>query len=998
MAVKKSKAPDVAGDIGKGRHAARLNVVLSIAVAAALLVVVNVISAVHGWRADPSSFKSARLSQSSQRILAQAQGAIRLTSLYTSDKPDSNRDEYLPKVRDLLDEMRGFGLSAGREIEVVHVSNDRQKARTVENLRQRLGRRTANQQAAIDDYLKLADETAGQLEKLAATWQAQAGAGWLGRMGVATQVNLVLTQSRDELRQSVNALRSAREGSLPNYAQMTQDAAEQIKTFQERLEQIRTVLRELTKLPEKAGKARPEIAKAAAAATAAGAKAAEVAKAPGDDLAAALDRLARDARGVADAADSAREALEQLDQNTGGLARAAQGWVQGKLALPETYTVIAMRASSLAEQAAGVRGAAVPAVQKQFLDKALPYLPALHDDARKSEAAVKVVLDQLMVLDEGTMKAFGEINKDDYLNSLLGPVAGLRQQVKAAPVLDYLSANASLLEKFRQAAKRQALAEAVGPELGDLLGAIDRLNPRGADIDAVIDLAKKVAARVEPAGKAPTVQADAEAAEGLKTVAKLAEQLQKSPEDLGKQGDWVGDVQKDNVVIVEVGEDKVGVIGFDEVWPLEPRSMGPRAAQDKDKRIFNGDAAIAAKVLELSAEPFGEVVLTFFENIPPQYMWQQMPPTMGPIPTIQLKTLRQRLEKANLKVIEWNLMKEINPPWKAAAEGAASASAPASAPAPGKRPERVLLVLPPADQPPPPMGGGEPPPGWSPQHEKAINDAIADGAPAIFLIGYLREQMGMMGSMGPPNYALAGYLREEWGLDVKTAQRVVQAQPDAINPGKWEIIPELWLSMPLANFSDHPAGAPLKARRVAWVDVCPVVPAKENKAQAVLRDILTAPAGAGGLWATSQADELMQQLMQGECRNLSIQKDDLAPPFGVIVQSERELGGRKNQVIVMGTGMSFMDWFLSNPVRRIEGKNIVAEPPPSTDADLVVNAVYHLIGRGEYIGAGPSLNQPIGLISPTALAVMQIGFIVLLPLLVIGIGIAVMVVRRREGG
>ena len=120
------------------------------------------------------------------------------------------------------------------------------------------------------------------------------------------------------------------------------------------------------------------------------------------------------------------------------------------------------------------------------------------------------------------------------------------------------------------------------------------------------------------------------------------------------------ELTEDNIVIVEVGE-KFKVATFDEVWPIRSRPRG-WAEEEDEKRIFNGDMAVSSKLLSLSLPPLGEVVLTFFEEIPPPFMRQSRPAVAGQIPSIWLRTLRERLEKANLKVREWNLAREDAPP------------------------------------------------------------------------------------------------------------------------------------------------------------------------------------------------------------------------------------------------------------------------------------------------------------------------------------------------
>jgi hypothetical protein len=99
----------------------------------------------------------------------------------------------------------------------------------------------------------------------------------------------------------------------------------------------------------------------------------------------------------------------------------------------------------------------------------------------------------------------------------------------------------------------------------------------------------------------------------------------------------------------------------------------------------------------------------------------------------------------------------------------------------------------------------------------------------------------------------------------------------------------------------------------------------------------------------------------------------------------------------MGTGASVLDGYLTERVPRIGGKNdrLSFDPPPTANADLVINAVMWLSGRADLIGAGPVIMPPVGRIPEGQLAAIRGLLWVLLPALVLAAGGAVFVIRRR---
>ncbi|KPK84082.1 MAG: hypothetical protein AMJ81_06560 [Phycisphaerae bacterium SM23_33] len=871
------------------RRLAAVNVVVSVAAAAALLIAVNVVGDLaavrRSYRWNVETLARYGLSPTAKRVLDEIGQKIILTSIYTSADPKKKPEDYLPRVRDLLNEMGEYG----RDVTVINVTTDRQKAEVLSRLRRRLDAKAQDQGEAIKAFQSLANRQIPQYDQIIGRWKAYPAKGWLGGFGLAKAVENALTANKEDLRSAAADVRAQLAGSaLPNYPRMTETVTEALENVRGRLEGIRRSLREIGTIPEKANQAKPQLSKALAAATAAAEKVAAAAGKVGApepaDPPAVLNKIAAASTELANAAADAQAALEKFsaDCGEGQYLPYARAWVVDMVPLPARCQGLAGAARRLTEQALGVRETVKVEVQKTFIvEQIRPVMPALEAEAKKIEAGLARLLAELGEPDQGTKDILETARKDEYL---------------------------------------QAQSEPVGQLLERLAG-LDKLE---------------------------------------------------SQDELPDQ------IKQENIVLVEVGE-KAGVVSMDDVWPLASRrdwEMG-LFGEEEERRVFNGDMAISSKLLSLALPPLGEVVLTFFEDIPP-YMVQGRPAIAGQIPSIWLGALRERLEKADLKVTEWNLAREDEPP---KAE---------------KGRKQVLLVLPPPEpMPMPPMGGQELPQ-WNDQQVEKIRKAIDAGANAVFLARYLRPtRWGMTES---PQYGLAEYLKTDWGLEVKTDLRVVQALADELNPGTCKLPVVRWWYMPLSTFTKHPVGEPLRARRLYWADACPILKAKDSHPGVTVEDILVVPKGSATCWAASNAQQLERQMWLGEGSGIvpASAQGDLAPPLALAVEARKTIGERTARIIVLGVGYSFIDQFLTPRVPRFEAdETMESDPPPTGNVDLIINSAYHLVGQGDFIGAGPAIVQPIRIIDPGMMAVVKIGFGLIWPLLVLVVGVIIMVVRTQ---
>lgn len=443
-------------------------------------------------------------------------------------------------------------------------------------------------------------------------------------------------------------------------------------------------------------------------------------------------------------------------------------------------------------------------------------------------------------------------------------------------------------------------------------------------------------------------------------------------------------MKEDNIVVIETAK-SVRIVPFDEVWvAAAPDAAGMGEERAKLHRVFDGDRAIASAINTLLAsKKVATVILTAFESEPPPQMRQMQRPNTGPIPLAQMNTLKDRLQKANFAVKEWNL-------------GAAGGDAKQGPPAPEEGTQAIYVFLPPAETPPPnPMMQQPPQPGFGPEQLEQVKKVLADGGRGVFL-AFADAMPRRMPWEPPASYAYADMLRSDWGVDVKFDYRVIRGVREPQRPDHFNIDIVQWSFLPLNNFTDHPIGAPLKARRLLMAEVAPVVKADTLPEGVKVTPVLEVPASAQDIWADPDISRIFKALREGQ-RDSSFTKSENAMDkgFSVIVASENEK--TKGKVVVMGMGFSFIDAFLSRPVPRLEAKKAVTlstDPPPTENVDLALNTLYWLADQPKLIAAGPALIPPIGPISQAeqrSVYIVSLGWAFAALIL----GAAVMFVRRK---
>lgn len=876
------------------------NVVVMTLIAALLVVFINWISHAQYKRIDVANTGMYGLSDRTKKIINDCPAKeITFTAVYTSTDKEKDREKYLPRVRDLFDEMESYS----KKVKIQYVSDDDKKRELVARIQKKYSGKSQDYQALVDmSKAKWAELTAWIQQTTQEYDRLTADKRWLSGFLPFGKISGELARDLEELQQTQREVDEAVGGvGLPRYEQAKQKIEQANNKIKGHVEEAQTWLRDLDKTAETLGNPK---------------------------------------------CDFAVKTTEKL---------------------AELKTLVA-----------GLREAAGDPKDEKIPDDPKPVLQAFAKQAAKLSQWLNQEVSRV----------------DEFVNANKVVTGHYMWAVKVNPVMqielpEILSLTQRDLAQWDQ--KVRQILQTDQPK--DVLqGAVRRLRQVAADMaqnlmawdQAIGQLLKDWQQMDEPSRAilASAKKGDA-FAKPLDAIKAIDAKLKALPEL--KMEDTATKFEGDNIVVVET-PDQVQVVDFDQIWPkADPMGMPPTAEADNiERRVFNGDAALSAAILSLGhKEPFATIVLTSFEIAPPPQMQQmgQAQPRTGRIPSNDLNKLKERLEQANFKVKNWNLATEEK------------------APDPEKGTKNIYVFLPPADSP------QQNPFQRMPQDQKTFGDAelakvrkvlSEENARGIFLACFLPPRRSFFGSQ-PSNYGYEKLLKDDWGIDVKFAERVIRGVPDKQDVNRYGLSVTRWNWMRLNSFNEtSPIGAPLRSRRCLFVDVCPVEQAGKLPENVKLAAVLGVPkpAGRSEFWAEANIESLIQQ-MRSPTSDGTVTKSPTAvdPPFTVILTAENT--PKKSKVVVHGAGLGVVDDYMGERVPRIgKEERISFDPPPREDGDLFVNCAYWLADKPDFIAAGPVTAPPIDSISGGGKRFLQIAAVGW-AMLVLVVGGMMMLVRRK---
>jgi hypothetical protein len=223
------------------------NIAIAVLLFAAVLLGVNWIAQENNYRADlAGGLASHALSERTEKLLDKAGAEFEITTVYTSDKPDTNREKYLPKLRDYLTEVEQYN----DKIKVRHLHSGNEVARLRDNILQTFATSTGDYQETIDQAEATWKSLSKQLQRLQSTTQSLLQTdSWLADFPMLANLNANLRndikkieQTRNEVDELIHAQ------SMPRYEEANNKIEETNKTIRNHLQSARKWITGINKL------------------------------------------------------------------------------------------------------------------------------------------------------------------------------------------------------------------------------------------------------------------------------------------------------------------------------------------------------------------------------------------------------------------------------------------------------------------------------------------------------------------------------------------------------------------------------------------------------------------------------------------------------------------------------------------------------------------------------------------------------------------------------
>ncbi len=326
--------------------------------------------------------------------------------------------------------------------------------------------------------------------------------------------------------------------------------------------------------------------------------------------------------------------------------------------------------------------------------------------------------------------------------------------------------------------------------------------------------------------------------------------------------------------------------------------------------------------------------------------------------------MRVQLEDTNFGVHEWDLATSDTPPVI------------------DPPPSRTIFVV---DRPTPPnqnpLQQGPQDPVFTPMKLEAIKKALGDSPRALFLGGFLPDQMG-----GPAPNEYADYLESTWGIEAQSERALLFLEP--IAPGKYRFVRDP-LKMFDPSFGDHPISKDLSGMRSMFPLVSPISFA-DKKPEGVQLDRLTWFDKSDSIWSI----ESIQHYFDQQSNDFIVPADgDFRGQFLMAATAEK---GEGKIAVVNSTQFATDRVALAKQlVPTSQGLSVVDVNPGNSV--LFINILHWLNDNTEWMNLGSPIDYSTLNIKKDAPSTMvvQIFATAVWPLLAAVCGLGVYFARRR---
>ncbi len=229
------------------------NVVVAVALAAALVVLVNYFASMKHFRDDVASYGNYGLSERTKSIVRSYPGEIELSVLYVPKDDDDNKQQsYLSRLQDYCDELTRFAPN----VKVAYVSTDSQREKLVSRISSTFGAEADKHKAALASYEKVSTELHADLTaKLHEAQVLMQGETWLGVFPIFANIVATMKADVETLNKTGEAIKELTPaGGIPKYGEATTKAKTGITEIKGHLQAIAKRMKELADLSDETAK------------------------------------------------------------------------------------------------------------------------------------------------------------------------------------------------------------------------------------------------------------------------------------------------------------------------------------------------------------------------------------------------------------------------------------------------------------------------------------------------------------------------------------------------------------------------------------------------------------------------------------------------------------------------------------------------------------------------------------------------------------------------
>jgi hypothetical protein len=433
-------------------------------------------------------------------------------------------------------------------------------------------------------------------------------------------------------------------------------------------------------------------------------------------------------------------------------------------------------------------------------------------------------------------------------------------------------------------------------------------------------------------------------------------------------------VRPDSIIVETKEEAKV--LSFEDLWPAKQKGQfGQPIGNTFKDRQFAGETEISSAILQLTEKTKPAVVFVRYGG-QPLFFGGMM---FGGGEALYAGA-KERLEKANFIVKEWDVATKKEPPEFEAKE----------------KPDKIVWILLKPEQPQPPRGMPmqmQQPRPFGPEEREAVLKAIGNNPRVMLIAGWVPPPRNPMMMSAPPIYEYNDWLKEAWGVEVQYSYPVLEGF--SFEPGKIGFRRNPF-QITRYEFSNQAIVKPIRGLKGVFPEAAPIKKEAKLPEGVTATDLVTIP-DRDDIWAESDIEGLSQEIQKQHYTAKG--KMDISGPFPIGVAETKTKDGKIAGRMVLISSKDFATDQVALARALVpsgEGFMLVLQNP--ANMDLLINSVHWLTDNEGLISKGiesrdiPRLDELKPGAAYTAGKILAVG---VWPLMALLAGLAVWFVRRR---